>query len=227
MRGIVRAVALIGSVIVAYCALFRRRHLTWGAEPDEVRATLPGDDLVPFPKLEATRAVTIEARPEDVWPWLMQLGADRGGFFSYDTLENLFGLGIHTVDRYVGDWQHVQVGDFIAADARARGGWYVERVEPHHALVLRSGDPNTGERFEPCSAPLGCFVWSFVLEPRDGSTRLLARARYGYPCRWAAPVVEAIELADFLMTERMLRGIKTRAERFAAQHPAVEPTGTA
>ena len=84
----------------------------WGATAEEQAADLPGDDIVPTPNLRTTKAITIQAPPEAVYPWLLQIGVDRGGMYSYDWLENLFGLQVHSVDRIMLEYQQVAVGDF-------------------------------------------------------------------------------------------------------------------
>jgi hypothetical protein len=191
---------------------------------DEDLEELPGDDLLPNARSQATRAITIEARPSDVWPWLVQIGADRGGFYTYDALENAFGLGIRSVERLVSGWQHLRPGDFVAADRRCRGGWFVERLEPERCLVLWTGDPRTGGRFDGRDTPAG-YTWTYVLRERaDGGTRLICRARFAYRSPLLLAPVEVIELVDWFMTQRMLRGIRDRAERCAPTPVSLEGT---
>ena len=121
--------------------------------------SLPGDDLVPDPAEQNTRAIEIDAEPSSVWPWIIQIGADRGGFYSYEWLENLFGLGIHNSDVVVNQWQHRTVGDLVFADAKGSGGWYVMEVRPGEALVLQIGDVRAGRPIHPRRAvPLGVDV---------------------------------------------------------------------
>ncbi len=85
---------------------------TWGATSAEINADLPGDDIVPAANIRSTKGITIQARPEEIYPWLLQIGVDRGGMYSYDWLENLFGLKVHTTDQIVPEYQQVQIGDF-------------------------------------------------------------------------------------------------------------------
>ncbi|HEY7362445.1 MAG TPA: hypothetical protein VH642_16635, partial [Streptosporangiaceae bacterium] len=96
---------------LSYPWLFRRQCLTWGATPEEAARELPGDDLLASPDVIATRAITIDAPPAAVWPWLVQMGSGRGGVYTYDWIENLFGLDMHSADRIVPEWQTMRVGD--------------------------------------------------------------------------------------------------------------------
>ena len=138
----------------------------WGATDGEVVGPLPGDDLVAEPAVQTTRAISIAAPAAAVWPWIVQLGADRGGFYSYDWLENLFGLGIHSADRIVEDWQTRRVGDLVHADARGRGGWYVMDVRPDDVLVLKMGDVKLGRPVERHEGIGWEFLWTFAV--REG-----------------------------------------------------------
>ncbi len=212
-----RAVAL-GVVVgaVATLPLLRGWTMTYGATDAELAATLPGDDVVPRANTVATRAITIVAGPEDVWPWLVQIGHGRGGFYSYDWLENAVGLGIHSADRIEPGWQDLAVGDLVhLADEVALRAVV---VEPGRALVLQ-GTVAPGDAPPPFD-----FTWAFVLAGRpDGTTRLVVRERYGYTRRHASLVVEPAQAVSFLMTARMLRGIRDRAVRTAQPAPTPLP----
>jgi hypothetical protein len=206
-----RSVAL-GGAVAASVALVRARYLRWGATDEELGMALPGDELVPDADLTATRAVTVHAGGDGVWPWIAQLGQGRGGFYSYDFLENLVGCDIHSADRVVREWQAIDVGDQV--NLHPEVGLIVAVVEPGRALVLRGGVP-VGRMPPPYD-----FSWAFVLRDRaDGTTRLLVRERYGYARRWAGLLVEPTELISFVMSQRMLRGIKERAERAVLSAP--------
>ena len=203
------------TAVAVYALLLRRRQLQWGATAEEVEASLPGDELLPRPDLVATRAIDIRSTPEQVWPWLAQMGQGRGGLYSYDWLENLVGCRIHSADRVVPEWQDVAVGDEfrihpdVALD--------VVQVQPPLALVVRGGVSAAGRpTVDDPSAPYD-FTWAFVLVPREATgTRLLVRERYAYRSRSARPLVETVSLASFVMTERMLRGVRDRAEAHRA-----------
>jgi hypothetical protein len=198
----------------------RARYLRWGATDDELKFVLPGDELVPDADLTATRAITVRAGADGVWPWIAQLGQGRGGFYSYDFLENLVGCDIHSATRVVPEWQSIDVGDAVYLHPEV--GLIVAVVEPGRALVLRGGVP-IGRTSPPYD-----FTWAFVLRDRtDGSTRLVVRERYGYSRWWAWSLVEPAELVSFVMSQRMLRGIKERAERAVRSAPTVGPVPSA
>ncbi|MGN6440386.1 MAG: SRPBCC family protein [Arthrobacter sp.] len=198
------AVALAGAA--ASAAWFRRYYLRWGATDAETGGALPGDDVLPNPDLLATRAVTVRAPAGAVWPWLAQIGQGRGGFYSYDFLENLLGLDIHSTDRIHQEWQDIQAGDHVHLAPAASSDLEVVRVDTGSALVLRVPPDSPPGPFD--------FTWAFVLRPQpDGSTRLLVRERYAYRRWWTVWTVEAVEVASFIMSRRMLQGIRTGAER--------------
>jgi hypothetical protein len=189
------------------------RHQRWGATDEEVQAPLPGDELVEEPASQSTRAITIDARPEEVWPWLIQIGADRGGFYSYDWLENLFGLGIHSASEIVPDWQERAVGDLVFANAKGSGGWYVVEVRPDEVLAMKMANPKTGRPAQRDEGMGWEFLWTFALqEGPGGTTRLLIRERAAFGRKIAQVVFAPVGLVSFVMTRKMLRGLKTRAE---------------
>ncbi|ADB63084.1 hypothetical protein Htur_4265 (plasmid) [Haloterrigena turkmenica DSM 5511] len=203
----------------AYHVAIRPWHRRWGATEDEARGPLPGDDLLPDASEQVTHAIEIDAPAEAVWPWLVQIGQDRGGFYSYDWLEQAVGADIHNVDRIVPEYQDLEEGDVVRLApedypiSSPESAPEVARFDPERALVLRpSGDSPA-------------WTWAFVLKPIDeGTTRLLARMRSNprrssIGSRAAHPILgEAVdylfwEPAHFLMERKMLRGIKRRAER--------------
>jgi hypothetical protein len=204
----------------------RFRYLTWGATDREVTDFLPGDDLIRNADMIATRAITIRAGADRVWPWIAQLGQGRGGFYSYDRLENLVGCNIHSSDRILLEWQDIKVGDVIRLAPQV--GLLVAFVEQGRSLVLRGGIP-MGKHAAPYD-----FTWTFALREEPGeTTRLLVRERYVYTRAWARLIVEPTELLSFAMSQKMLRGIRDRAERTAAtmsegsSDPAVVRLGAA
>lgn len=207
-RRVVLAAVTAAAASVAYGA-GRRVQLRYGTAPEEEYAILPGDDLVPDADLVATRAISIDAPPAAVWPWVVQLGQDRGGFYSYDVLENLAGCEIHSADHVVAEWQDVAVGDVVRLHPEL--GLPVAVVTPNEALVLHGEGPVDADGAMPFD-----FVWAFVLRALPGGrTRLVVRERYAYRAAWAGCVVEPVSWVSFVMTERMLRGIRDRAERDA------------
>jgi hypothetical protein len=183
----------------------RRRLLQWGATARELGGALPGDELVPGADMTATRAITIRAPADRVWPWIAQLGQGRGGFYSYDWLENLVGCDMHSADVIVPEWQSVDLGAQVRLHPEM--GLAVALIEHERALVLRGGIPMGRV------APPYDFTWAFVLRADgDSTTRLIVRERYGYSRWWSALIVEPVELVSFVMTQRMLRGVRARAE---------------
>jgi hypothetical protein len=195
-------IALVVTGLVAlYFAALRRPVLTWGADVEEAERTLPGDSLLSDADGGSTRAITISAEPSAVWPWLAQMGPrPRGGVYTYDWIENLLGLDIHTVDHVLTEYQHPEVGDEIALGSNTMR---IELVDPERTLVFRSGDGN--------------WLWSFNLVPQDGSTRLISRNRYRLPTLAAKLGILPMEPASLVMERKMLLGVKQRAERLAAE----------
>jgi hypothetical protein len=204
-RRYVASVIAVGAA-AAYILAVRPWQLRWGATDQESDGSLPGDDLIANPDLTATRAITVRTSAEQVWPWIAQLGQGRGGFYSYDALENLVGCNIHSADQIVPEWQDINVGDQVKLHPEV--GLDVAVVEPGRALVLRGGVPMG------TAPPPYDFTWAFVLQEQpDGTTRLLVRERYAYTQQWAPLLVEPVAVVAFVMTQRMLRGIRDRAER--------------
>ncbi len=195
-----------GAVVAAGTGLVaRRRYLRWGATGEEVRTALPGDHLVAEAHLTATRAITIRATAAHMWPWLAQLGQGRGGFYSYDWLENLVGCDMHSADHIAPQWQSIVVGDDVRLHPDV--ALVVAEVEPGRVLVLRGGVQIGG-----APAPYD-FTWAFVLrEGLNETTRLVVRERFGYSRWWSGLLVEPVELVSAVMSQRMLRGIRDRAE---------------
>jgi hypothetical protein len=199
-----RLVALAAGVVGAYVAVGRRHQLAFGSTTDEREMPLPGDDAVEPADLVATRAITIHASASEVWPWIAQMGQGRGGLYSYDAIENLVGCEMRSADTIVDRWQDVVVGDRFGLHPKT--ALEVVHVDRDRALVVRGGVPEG-------SAPYA-FSWAFVLLERlDGTTRLVVRERYRYLRRFASLIVEPVEVVDFVMTQKMLRGIRDRAER--------------
>ena len=209
---------VVAAKVAALAFVVRPRYLRWGATEAETRELLPGDEVVPQADLVATRAITIAAPPDQVWPWIAQMGQGRAGFYTYDTLENLVGCDIHSADRVVSEWQGIAAGDDfrLHPDVALR----VAAVEPGRALVISGGVP-LGD-----SPPPYDFTWAFVLQDhRDGTTRLLVRERYGYTRWWSALLVEPVEAVSFVMSREMLRGIRERAEATRITEPLERPAG--
>jgi hypothetical protein len=212
MRRMHAGVTALAGAVAAYVLLGRAWQLRWGATGGEAGTSLPGDDLIAEADLTATRAITIRAPTSQAWPWIVQLGQGRGGFYSYDFLEDLIGCGIHSADRIVPEWQDLRPGDQVRLAPQA--GLAVAHLEAGRSLVLRGGVP-MGKVASPYD-----FTWAFVLsEEQDGTTRLLVRERYAYTRPWARLLVEPAEAISFVMSQKMLRGVRDRAEKTAAPAP--------
>jgi hypothetical protein len=181
---------------------WRRR---WGATDGEVRLHLPGDELVPEPDWSYTRAITIEAPRSAVWPWLLQLGQGRGGFYSYEALENLAGCDIHNVYEIRRELQRLEVGDTVRMHASGFGP-RVTLLEPERTLVMGGPQGPDGSRL----------TWGFHLrDGPNGTTRCLERGRHKAGGGIAAKLTAGPYLLDpisFVMSRKMLRSVKRLAE---------------
>ena len=200
-RGTLEALSALPLFVAA--PLYRRWHLRWGATDDEVSGPMPGDDLVPSAQFNATRALTIDAPPAAVWPWIVQMGHGRAGFYSYDLLDN---AGFASADRVLADFQEPRVGDWMPMAKRVNEttAHRVAAFEPNEWLLWTK--PNS--------------TWAWKLKPLDGDrTRLVVRLKQHYDWRSPGHALLAaflMELGDPPMMRRALRGIKQRAERLHA-----------
>jgi hypothetical protein len=211
------ALAAIASAGLVYWFVIRPWHLRWGATDAEVQRSLPGDDLIPEPVSEATRAITIHAPAAEVWPWLVQMGQGRGGLYSYDWLENLIGCDIHSADRIIPKLGNLEVGDTVRLASEDRypdARLTVAAIEPDHALVLRSPLDSGPEDSNETDLS---FSWAYVLIAADEqTTRLIIRSRYGFkPGRAGVLFLSLFEPIPFVMERKMLLGIRQRAEAAA------------
>jgi hypothetical protein len=178
----------------------RGRILTWGATEQEALARLPGDELLEDADGLATRAVAINAPASAVWPWLVQMGpSPRGGAYTYDWIENLLGLNMHSADRVLSEFQHPEIGETIRYGSNSMR---IELIDPERAFAWRSEDGN--------------WVWIFSLREERGVTRLISRNRFRLPTLLACVGMLLMEPASLVMERKMLLGIKERAERLAA-----------
>jgi len=223
----VKALAAVGTGALA-AGIARTKLRNWGATRAEIEAVHAGDDLVAGPATTSTYAVSVQAPADTVWSWLVQIGQDRGGMYSYEWLENLFGLDIHNTDQIRDEWQHLAAGDAVRVVPRGRLGmpdgyaFNVALVDPPRALVLRQQPPE-----HPWDA-----TWAFLVVPVSADrTRLLSRSRTakmpgaaGVAARIGAELMGPVIL---LMTRRMLLGIKQRAEYQARRAQVERATATA
>ena len=203
MGPLLTSTAVLSAGIV-YGFPLRRWFATWGSTLEERQRAMTADFEVPAASYSTTLAVTVDARPEDVWPWLLQMGFRRGGLYSYDWLDRLFGyLDRPSTDHILREFQNLNVGDVIPIGRG--GGFPVRAIEPNRSLVLGG----SAEDFD--------WVWEFGLSRRDdGRTRLVSRNRARVPknvTSWC--LMRLLEPAAFLMTRRMLLGLKRRSERLA------------
>lgn len=196
----------------AYIWGIRPWHLRWGTTDKELNQPLPGDELAPNAKLKSNHAITINAPAADVWPWLVQMGQNRGGFYSYAWLENLAGCKMRNADEIVPEWQDLKVGDKVWLHPKAPPV-EVAAIEPGRAIVLK---------------PWG----AFVLQPIDEkTTRLIIRSQGDYEPDLHNAVSNFLlwrvfyEPAHFIMERKMLLGIKAPAEKLARAHEQQENDG--
>jgi hypothetical protein len=208
------ATALAVAVGAAYGIARWPRMTNWGATPHEAEAEMPGDEIIGEPKYRTTHAVTIDAPVERVWPWLVQIGQGRAGLYSYDWLENLLGLDVHSADRIVPEHQDLSAGDVIRLvpeDTEPPLRFVVARVDAPYLLVLGPGS----RREEALASNLPYPCWTFRLGPVPGRrTRLVVRFQSDFkptPLGWLMNKY-ALEPLHFMMERKMLLGIKERAE---------------
>ena len=197
-------VAVAGAgLLAAHARLVRPWALRWGATTEEAARPLPGDELVTKADYIATRAITIEAPPRDVWPWLVQIGSGRAGWYTYDRLDN---AGVPSATEIIPALQQLQVGDLIPMVAGKDIGVWVKELEPERRMLWWDEQ--------------GEYSWEWLPEPIDPqTTRLLQRLRVTrHP--WTRRMLYELVAAngDVVMQRKLLRGIKQRAERLAAHH---------
>jgi hypothetical protein len=202
MTKVTLGLAVGGAAVLAlYRFVIRPWHLRWGATVEEATRSMPGDELVSNPDIAFTRAVTIDAPPSAVWPWLVQMGYRRAGWYSYDRFDN---DGIH-VHRIIPELQTLGVGDVMLTDAG--GGFRVEAIDPGRTLVLKIDRASVGQDLD-----MSCAI---TLDPiGEQRTRLLIRVR-GKFNGWVEKLWGRVlfDAGDFVMMRKMLLGIKERAEQ--------------
>jgi hypothetical protein len=202
---------------IAYDRVLRPWHQHWGMTPDELARSWPGDELVPNATSDATHAITIHAPAPRIWPWIVQIGQDRAGFYSYTQLENLVGCEMRNADQIVPEWQERKVGDMVWMTPKEKfngvGRMEIAVLQPNRAMILvppRDVPPSQ----RPGAGANG--TWGFILDPIDEhSTRLIMRGRGERQTRVRDRVLGYAfwEPAHFIMERKMMLAIKERAER--------------
>jgi proline iminopeptidase len=212
---------LMGAAAVAYARLVRPRLISWGATEEEITGPFPGADLVPGGERSGAMAVTIDARPEQVWPWLLQLGWDRAGWYSWDHLDNAGRPSAHEIHP---EWQDLAVGDYLrywAPGGGAMDAYAVAVLEPNRFLGLHGLSDLRGRTLDPGQPrPAGYIegLWGFLLnELPEGRTRLVVSGYQAMRPRWLEPVVFSwlFPPVVWVMQARMLAVLKRNAERAA------------
>jgi hypothetical protein len=200
-------------VLLGAAALLHHVGRTWGATPAERRMPLPGDGIVLRPFGSTTHAVDVDAPPERVWPWIVQMGYHRAGWYTPDWVDHwIWRIDNPSADRVVPELQHLAVGDIVPDGEPGTAFYTVAQLEPARVLVLRS-DSHVPVPLRPVMRVL--WTWAFVLQPREEGrrTRLLLRARatgsLTAGLMWHLMVVPS----DFVMARSMLHGIRDRAQR--------------
>ncbi|MDH4200558.1 MAG: SRPBCC family protein [Spirochaetia bacterium] len=202
-------------LVVIVLSATRQSMLHWGTSPTEVTRVMPGDELLPDSVMTSTRAIDINVSPEKVWPWLVQMGQGRGGFYSYDWLESLIGLDIQNTDKIIPSLQNLKKGDLIPFSKA--GGINVIEIKPEHLLVL-SGTLITpkGTKGHVAGETMVGGTWVFNLEKAgDQSSRLIVRSRIAqFKPVWISKIfMRLLEPAHFIMERKMILGIKERSEK--------------
>jgi hypothetical protein len=198
--------ALSGLPLFATAPLLRHWHTRWGATEDEVHGVMPGDEIVPKASFKATRAITIDAPPDMVWPWIVQMGYGRAGFYTYPLLDN---AGYESADRILEEYQPPKIGDWMpmAKNVNDTTAFKVRAFEANRWLLWVKPDS----------------TWAWKLAPVEGGrTRLISRLKARYA--WESPgsailTLVLLEFGDFPMMRRVLKGIKVRAEALKAAMP--------
>ena len=190
--------AIVLVIFVIYFYLYRPWLVRWGATDDEVNRTMPGDDIIANPSFNATRVVTVNASSQAIWPWLVQIGCKRAGWYSYDLVDN---LGVPSAERIIPEFQHIEVGQLIPFSPNGNMGMYVKDFAELKWMLW--GDK---ENYS---------TWYWGLYPIDADhTRLVTRVRLHY--RWLSPTIIfslLLDIGDIVMMRKCMLGIKLRAEK--------------
>lgn len=223
---------IFGALAVLVCLVFspllRGWYNRWGATTHDLFRTLPGDERTPDSVLGYTRAIIIRAAPDQIWPWLAQLGQGKGGLYSYDHLENLIGCQMHNAEKIMPEYQQIQVGDVVRLGPKGYPLYKITLLTPGRAMLLTGADPKT-ENYAVVTDPMPetylIYNWLLFLDPQpDGTTRLISRTRMAYNPGFGNWFMWRVlmEPINFVMERKMLLGIKQRAESLERQlHPVL------
>jgi hypothetical protein len=211
LRGL--AAVAVASPLFVFAPLYRRWHMRWGATYDEVAGAMPGDQLVSEPSFNATRAITIDAPPEAVWPWLMQIGYGRAGWYSYDLFDN---AARPSAERILPEYQDPKIGDWVPM---------ASKVNETTAFKIKAFEPN---RWMLWAKPHSTWAWKLV--PLEGGrTRLVTRVKDRYAWRDspgnALVSLILMEFGDFSMMRKLFLNVKRRAERLAIENRSAAARG--
>lgn len=209
MNTLLTTIAVAGGALAVYHFLLRPLMLRRGATREEANRVLSGDEVTPPNPFRSTMAATLSATPEEIWPWLVQMGWDRAGYYTYNPIENLLGLDLHNADRIHPEWQDLKVGDTIWMSHPRLKNLFpetkVSTLEPNQALVLAIYGPS-GTNTRPSGA------WTFFLEPIDvATTRFIVRLQVAAPTVIGKIIFYAfMEPAHFIMQHTMFTGLRKR-----------------
>jgi hypothetical protein len=205
IKRLLAAILLAGLALAVYLLWARPYQLHWGATDEEISRAMPGDELNSSPKFLATRAITIDAAPAAIWPWLLQMGYGRAGYYGYDILENLGSpRGIESAQSILPELQNFKIGDTVPISPAAAMQFYA--IQPDQYLIWAG---QTGGTY-------GAFTWA--LFPLDaGHTRLVSRIRWSH--HWTQPGILGLDLfsefTDHIAVRKILEGVKGRVEGYS------------
>lgn len=215
-RGSLLAAVAVAVFTTGYLAVVRPRLLRWGATVDEARGPYPGAGLIPGGTRSATMAVTIDAPPSRVWPWLVQMGTDRAGWYSWDRLDN---FGRRSAESIHPEWQDIAIGDRLAAKPDGSEWWAVAALEPERFLGLRMSVDLRGRPFDPARTRLRYYtdsLWGFELREDPGErTRLVVSGYWSLRPQWLQPImsIAVLEPAHWVMQTRQFSNLVRLASR--------------
>jgi proline iminopeptidase len=222
ITALIVALGLVG----VYAFGVRPRLVRWGATDDEVKAPYPGADIIPgASRSSTTMAVTIDAPPSAVWPWLAQMGVDRAIWYTWDYWRP---VGRRSADRIHPEWQDISVGHRMPSTPDGSVWWEVAALEPERFLGLRMSVDLRGRPFDPKGTPPRFYtdsLWAFLLEQLPGDrTRLVVSGYWAFRPQWLQGIVRffLLEPSTWIMQTRQFAGLKRRAER-EARHPSIAP----